>query len=311
MLMEPTTTIGWAEQRPSEIIYREQRWLALPSDIVGAAKPPRILAGRWKGHTENERMERAVIERDCHVIEIALRPVNATISAENRLVHSGRLQQGSIRVNEPGISVQGIFRGDFDLLHLRVPNAMIAELRDTGRRQGQKRWVTLDTMVDPLIGRLAIAFVHAEDLSGASCRSYADGIGLAIVARLFGSDADTRAARRASHVAPLAKWRLKRAIDYIDAHLGDAIVLADIAASAGLTRMHFAAQFRAATGVRPHEYVLRQRIERAQQLLSASQIPLVEIALETGFKAQAHFTSVFARFVGQTPNIWRQQNRMH
>jgi transcriptional regulator GlxA family with amidase domain len=45
------------------------------------------------------------------------------------------------------------------------------------------------------------------------------------------------------------------------------VSLADVASSAGLTRMHFAAQFRAATGLRPHEYLLRRRIERAQEMI--------------------------------------------
>ncbi len=71
--------------------------------------------------------------------------------------------------------------------------------------------------------------------------------------------------------------------------------------------MHFAAQFRAATGMRPHEYLLRKRTERAQTLLSASLLPLVEIALEVGFKSQSHFTTVFTRFVGKPPSTWRHQ----
>jgi AraC family transcriptional regulator len=72
--------------------------------------------------------------------------------------------------------------------------------------------------------------------------------------------------------------------------------------------MHFAAQFRAATGLRPHEYLLQRRIERARELLLTSRLPLAEIAFEVGFKTQAHFTTVFARFVGETPNVWRHRN---
>jgi AraC-like DNA-binding protein len=92
------------------------------------------------------------------------------------------------------------------------------------------------------------------------------------------------------------------------ANLAEPICLADIAAATGLSRMHFAAQFRVATGLRPHEYLLQRRIEHAQALLLTSRLPLVEIALEVGFKTQAHFTTVFARLVGETPNVWRQRN---
>jgi AraC-like DNA-binding protein len=70
--------------------------------------------------------------------------------------------------------------------------------------------------------------------------------------------------------------------------------------------MHFAAQFRAATGLRPHEYLLRRRIERAQELLLGSGMPVVEVALSVGFQTQSHFTSAFKRIVGQPPSAWRE-----
>src|SRR6266446_3826450 len=108
--------------------------------------------------------------------------------------------------------------------------------------------------------------------------------------------------------AALPKWRLRRAVDYVDAHLGERVALADLANAVGLTSMHFAAQFRAATGIRPHEYLLRRRVERAQDLLSTSNATLVDVALSVGFQTQAHFTTVFKRFVGVTPHRWRGEN---
>jgi AraC family transcriptional regulator len=69
--------------------------------------------------------------------------------------------------------------------------------------------------------------------------------------------------------------------------------------------MHFAAQFRAAVGMRPHQYLLKRRIERAEALLKQAEISLVEVALTVGFQTQAHFTTVFKRFAGDTPYQWR------
>jgi len=106
-------------------------------------------------------------------------------------------------------------------------------------------------------------------------------------------------------VRSLQSWRLKRVLKYVDENLTAKITLQNLAAVAGLSRMHFAAQFRAATGVRPHEYLLRRRIERAQELLKQTGVTLVDIALTVGFQSQAHFTTVFKRFVGDTPYQWR------
>jgi AraC-like DNA-binding protein len=102
---------------------------------------------------------------------------------------------------------------------------------------------------------------------------------------------------------------VKRAIDYIDAHLSEQLSLSDIAQSAGLSRMHFAAQFRAATGMRPHEFLLRRRVERAQTLLMRPRLTSLDVAISTVFRSQAHFTTVFKRLVGETPARWRADAR--
>ena len=116
----------------------------------------------------------------------------------------------------------------------------------------------------------------------------------------------TESPRASRRCTPLQKWRMKRVTDYVDAHLSRRITLADMAAAAELTRMHFAVQFRASTGMRPHDFVLQRRIERAQERLSNPELALVDVALSVGFQTQAHFTTVFKRFAGGTPHRWRR-----
>jgi AraC family transcriptional regulator len=107
--------------------------------------------------------------------------------------------------------------------------------------------------------------------------------------------------------AALPKWRLTQVLRYIEANIGEPITLANLAATAGMSRMYFAKQFRTTTGIRPHDFVLRKRIERAQQLLAATSDALVDVALGVGFKTQAHFTTVFKKVVGRTPYQWRRE----
>jgi AraC family transcriptional regulator len=160
---------------------------------------------------------------------------------------------------------------------------------------------------DPMVEALGCASPNADRCGGSFGQVCVNGVGVA-VARFLISNHRTRPAERRKP-AGLPQWRLKRAIDYIDARLAEPVTLADIAASTGLTRMHFAAQFRAATGLRPHEYLLRRRIKRAQELIAKDGVPLVDVALSVGFQTQSHFTSVFKRFVGQPPHAWRQSQR--
>jgi AraC-like DNA-binding protein len=168
---------------------------------------------------------------------------------------------------------------------------------------------------DPVIKRLSDALAATESVNDLHTGICADALRLAIVARTLGlrSEAANSVERtgRANEGAAerqmraLQKWRLKRVVEYVDSHLSSRITLLDLAVVAGLSRMHFASQFRAATGLRPHEYLLKRRVEHAEELLRQSTMTLVDIALTVGFQTQAHFTTVFKRFVGDTPYQWR------
>jgi len=98
-----------------------------------------------------------------------------------------------------------------------------------------------------------------------------------------------------------------RVLTYIETNMGERLTLANLAATAGLSRMYFAKQFRATTGMRPHDFVLRKRVARAQQMLTETPDALVDIALSVGFQTQAHFTTVFKKFAGYTPYQFRRE----
>lgn len=110
------------------------------------------------------------------------------------------------------------------------------------------------------------------------------------------------------NVNPLLKWRLRRVLEYVEANIAERITLSDLAAVAGLSRMHFAAQFRAATGRGPHDYLLQQRIEFAKTAMVSEGMQLAEVALSAGFQTQSHFSTVFKRLIGETPGRWRRAN---
>lgn len=149
-----------------------------------------------------------------------------------------------------------------------------------------------------------------------SCRSATEGairvqsageeMSTGAITSPYAAEPEASSASRRRPCAALPKWRMKRVVEHVEAHLGEPITLGDLAAAAKLTRMHFAAQFRVATGLRPHEYVLRRRIDEARRLLLDESLSIVEIALTVGFQTQAHFTTVFGRFVGETPSRWRR-----
>jgi AraC family transcriptional regulator len=103
----------------------------------------------------------------------------------------------------------------------------------------------------------------------------------------------------------LAGEVVQRVIDHVRANLSEPLSLEVLAEVAGLSRFHFARQFRVSTGESPMGYVLRARMERARVLLSRPEHPTIaHIASSLGFADQSHFTRTFRRFFGLTPKTF-------
>jgi transcriptional regulator GlxA family with amidase domain len=107
----------------------------------------------------------------------------------------------------------------------------------------------------------------------------------------------------------LAPGAIRRVQEYVETHLGDSIDLAELAAVAGLSMHHFAREFRRSTGVTPHYYLTRKRVERAQHMLARTELSLSEIACAVGFSDQSHLARHFRRLLGVTPGRFRWSQR--
>jgi AraC family transcriptional regulator len=293
------------------LIQEEAKWRqpkALARVISGQC---RVVISRWVALDNDIHDASAEIAGHYYTIAIALRHMSVAFFASGRPIHDGRVLPGMLQVSAPGEKVRAIFRGPYDMLHLHVSHTLVAEC--LGQAHGHENrdgagLIDPRFSQDPVIERLSHVLLMAHDAGAAFGETYAEGVAIAILMRLLDLSTNSGRASGKRGGTPLPRWRIKRAVDYIEANLGESVTLAGIAEATGLTRMHFAAQFRAATGIRPHEYLLRKRIERARDLLLTSELSLVEVALSVGFQTQAHFTTVFKRFVGETPHRWRCAN---
>jgi AraC family transcriptional regulator len=109
----------------------------------------------------------------------------------------------------------------------------------------------------------------------------------------------------------LPRGRLRAVVEFIEEHLDASPTLGQMAAVARLSPYHFARQFRAATGLPPHQYVIMRRVEWARQLLQAgADLSLAEVATDAGFSDQSQFTQHFKRIVGVTPGQFRMSARI-
>ena len=112
--------------------------------------------------------------------------------------------------------------------------------------------------------------------------------------------------KRSERDAHICKKSVARVIDYIHANAGGNISLLAMAQIAGVSPNHFVLLFTKATGLSPHQYVLRARIDSAKLLLKDAALSIADVSRLTGFRTQEHFTKVFRKIVGVTPRDFRR-----
>jgi AraC family transcriptional regulator len=146
----------------------------------------------------------------------------------------------------------------------------------------------------------------AELLAGGpSGRLYGEGLAIALAAHLISSY--SIAPRPLPELtkgfpAPL----LRRLLSLIEDRLAEDLSLTELAEASGLSQSHFASLFRITTGLSPHRYIVKRRVERAQSLLQSTALSLSEIAITVGFYDQSYLTRQMKRILGVTPQSVRE-----
>ena len=157
------------------------------------------------------------------------------------------------------------------------------------------------------------ALAFSDPLLAQLLRSLVEEIGENRVDRLLADSLVTAIAMRvAQRFRPspdrqpdLPPRRVRRVLEYIEAHLGAELTLAELAAVACLSPCHFSRSFKEVVGVGPQRYTVQRRVERAKILLRHGKENLAAIAATVGFADQSHFTAAFRRETGTTPGRFR------
>jgi AraC family transcriptional regulator len=114
------------------------------------------------------------------------------------------------------------------------------------------------------------------------------------------------AAEKPDFHSGLPIWRLRKVEDYVRENLAEEISVERLAELVQLSPFHFSRVFKQATGMTPLQFVTRERITYAQQLIRETSRSLIEIALEVGYTSPSSFTKVFRRVTGVTPMEFRK-----
>jgi transcriptional regulator GlxA family with amidase domain len=107
----------------------------------------------------------------------------------------------------------------------------------------------------------------------------------------------------------LARDVLRHAMRFVNENLDTKLKWDEIAIAVGLDPFTFGRGFKLATGMTPHQYIIRCRLRRAMRLLARHELTLADIALEVGCSCQSHLTTLFRKHLGTTPGVFRGSAR--
>ena len=104
----------------------------------------------------------------------------------------------------------------------------------------------------------------------------------------------------------IAPFRLRKIEEYVLGHISSPIGITELAEIAGTSVYYFVRMFKQSTGETPHQYIARYKINRAKELLTQTDMKIIQIGMEVGFDDPGHFTRVFKRLLGVTPSGFRK-----
>lgn len=267
---------------------------------------------RWRGiflvHHRQPAWEMPENHLTQHVLSI-------NIGADRKIerVIDGRFQQeqflsGNVAIYPAEVNYKLRWEKESEFLLLGIdPTLLIQTAIDISAPQPVELMPLL-AVHDPLIQQLALTLKAELERPQVGGKLYVDTIAQTLALHLLRHYSVHPSAAELPIHNGLPKHKLQQAIDYIHSALDQELSLSELAAIVQMSPFHFAHLFKQSTGLAPHQFVIRCRVERAKELLLHSRLSIAQIAIEVGFSNQSHLTRHFKRIVGVTPRTIDRKN---
>jgi AraC family transcriptional regulator len=188
----------------------------------------------------------------------------------------------------------------FDEVSLVLDPRFVAKVVRDGLPADRVEFATRRSASDPTIARYTETFLSELVAESPNGSLYAETLTVGFTLHLLSNYAVAKPKIPLPR-GKLNSFQLRTVVDFVQSHLDEDMSLVALSEQAHVSPFHFARQFRATVGVAPHQFVLRQRIQKSLRLIKAGRLPLAQIAVESGFHDQPHFTRAFRKVVGTTP----------
>ncbi len=235
-------------------------------------------------------------------VVLSLTPTRRRTTVNGQVVFEGWTAPGAMRVQRPCEKVATDMFTPFDQVALYIPTDMLRTIR---KEQSGSEDIEID-IIDPLwqfdklIDASMRCMVSAIDCRRKDSLAYISSMGRNIASHILYKYG--RGPAGAQGLGDSESCSVQQAIRFIEANIENSPSLAEMASAASLPIDKFRREFKAATEMSPHQYLIRRRVDRACELIASSRKPkFAEIALECGFADQSHLSTTFRRILGVSP----------
>ena len=243
---------------------------------------------------------------DCTQITVALSPaqVRAEWQGVNGHIERREMNGDMVWIVPPGVAHVIHFDRPATLIHLYLSEAFFHNMVEGAPASTEGCLIPSLLVRDPFLVELAKT-LHRESLDGHLSTMFTQSVATLTATHLVRSYSN-RIPVSSSPRGGMGPGRERRVLAYIEAHLNESITLEELAQVADISPNYLIAVFRKSIGMTPHKYIVQTRIERASALLKEKKLSLLEIAQQCGFQDQSQFTTVFRRYAGVTPGLFRR-----
>jgi AraC family transcriptional regulator len=293
------------------LIERMTGWFGFDPAVKSPVPTATISAALWERDTQGLTEVCAAPNPTTHLVAVGLSNYTCDSFVEDRQITGGPWQSGRALIVAAGPRTRAVVSGPWRILHIYVPDALVRKL--AGELAPSSFSGALE-LINPLGERddfleHCAALLLSEMRGGSEANQLVfDSIGVTIGMHLVRRWSNMRDRRPSElhHRGGLAPRVLKGVQAYMREQIERDVSLRELAALADLSAHHFCRAFKRSVGVPPHAWLMRQRVERAKEMMvSSPHMGLAEIALCVGYASQTTFGVAFRRATGLSPSQWR------
>lgn len=243
-----------------------------------------------------------------HVVMTYMSTMQRLERRSGKSLATGTARTGVVTIIPAGSTSRWDISGNVNVVQLHLPHETLARVAAEADRGGLINLAERTGHPDPTTSRLLMSAADSLDGSDVLDNLFRQQLIDLLATRLLVAHIGGQATPQ-SIVGGLSPTVLRRAIERMRSDADADISLAALASDAGLSRFHFCRAFKESTGLSPHNWLRRYRLEQAMTMLRDPGISVASVAAELGYSSQTAFAAAFRRLTGDTPSDWRKRPR--